>query len=469
MTEFRLLSRAGKAVETGALARFVAEFTGEAIGPEDPGYDRARRIWNALIDRHPGLILRCRGAAEVVAAIRFARAHDILVAVRGGGHNVAGRAVCDAGMVIDLSQMRGVHVDPGAMTARVEGGATLGDLDRETHLHGLAVPTGVVSRTGIGGLTLGGGVGWLVRRYGPSCDNVLEFELVTAEGRVLSVSAADHEDLFWALRGGGGNFGVVTSILFRAHPVHTVLGGMIVYPREDAAAILRHYRDFMDGKPPAELTAYAAFVTTPEGAPVIAIIACWCGYVAEGERAMASLRGFGTPLADTVQPMAFPDMQKLLDGAFADGTRNYWKSAFIAELSDDAIEMLIAYAHRMHSPLSGIVIEFYAGPGGRVGSGDGAFAQRGAEYDIGFMAQWTDPAEDESHMDWARHGWDSIQAFASGGSLLNFLGAEAPDTVRAAYGASFARLAELKRTYDPENFFSLNQNIRAAETEAIRL
>jgi FAD/FMN-containing dehydrogenase len=461
MSSTMLVNRSGARIADDAIDAFADAVSGEVIRPNDPGYDGARRIWNALIDRHPGLILRARGAADVVEAVSFARQHDLVVAVRGGGHNVAGRALCDGGLVIDLSAMRGVLVDPGNRTVRVQGGATLGDVDRETHLYGLAVPAGVVSKTGIAGLALGGGVGWLVRKYGPTCDNVLAFELVTADGRLRNVSAGENPDLFWALRGGGGNFGIVTSFLFRAQPISTVLGGLIVHSREQAGAVLRHYRDFM-ASAPEELTAYAALMSTPDGQPATAVIPCYCGDPAEGERVMAPLRRFGSPLMDAVQAMPFPAMQKLLDDAFPDGTRNYWKSTFIKELSDAAIDVVVAHANCMQSPLSGVVVEFYGGAAGRVGPTETAFAQRRGEYDIGFMAQWTDPAEDAAHMAWARDAWEAMRPHSSGGYLLNFLSEENPDVIRAAFGDNYERLAQLKRQYDPTNFFSLNQNIKAA-------
>jgi FAD/FMN-containing dehydrogenase len=281
-----LSNRSGVPVDQAAIEAFTNGLSGQAILPGDDAYDAARRIWNASIDRHPGLIARCHGVADVVRAVDFARENELLVAVRGGGHNVAGRALCDDGLVIDLSEMRGVVVDPEARTVRVEGGATLGDLDAATHPHGLAVPVGVVSRTGVAGLTLGGGVGWLVRKYGLSCDNVLAFEVVTADGSVLTATAEAHPDLFWALRGGGGGFGVVTGFTFRAYPVSTVLGGLLVHPRERAGDLLRFYRAFM-ATAPEDLTVYCALITTPDGMPAAAAIACWCGDVAVRSKARA--------------------------------------------------------------------------------------------------------------------------------------------------------------------------------------
>jgi FAD/FMN-containing dehydrogenase len=456
-----LVSRAGHPVAKEAIAAFASDLAGRVIGPEDADYDQGRRIWNAMIERHPGLIVRCRGVADVIQSIKFAAEHDLLVAVRGGGHNVAGRALCNGGLVIDLSEMRGVFVDPTERLVRAQGGATLGDVDRETHLHGLAVPLGVVSKTGIAGLTLGGGVGWLVRRYGPTCDNVVAFEVVSASGELMTVSANQNPDLFWALRGGGGNFGVVTSFTYRAYPISTITGGLLVYPREMAVAVLRNYRDYI-ATAPDTVTAYAAMLTTPDGMPAIAVVACHSGDPDDAQRDLAPLRNFGSPIVDAIQPMPFPAMQKLLDGAFPDGTRNYWKSAFINDLSDAAIDVLVAQASAMLSPLSSIVIEYYCGAAGRNGEASSAFGHRSKEFDVGLMPQWTDPAEDRLHMDWARSASDALEPFANGGYYANFLADERPDVVRAAFGENYDRLAKIKATYDPKNFFSQNLNISPA-------
>src|SRR6201987_4507821 len=305
----------GMAVGHDRIGRFQTAFRGEVIQPGDSGYETAGKIWNASIDKQPGIITQCSGVADVVAAVNFARENELLVAVRGGGHNVSGKAVCDDGIVISLSGMKGIHVDAANHTARVQGGATLGDLDWETHVFGLAVPAGIISKTGIAGLTLGGGVGWLVRKYGLTCDNVLSFDIVTADGKPRVASADENEDLFWALRGGGGNFGVVTSFEFRAHPVSTVLGGMVMYPRDRAAEVLRFYRDFTQSAP-EELTAYVALLHTPDGIPAVAVIGCYCGEVTEGEKLFRPLRTFGSPILDAIQPMAFPQMQTFLDAGF---------------------------------------------------------------------------------------------------------------------------------------------------------
>jgi FAD/FMN-containing dehydrogenase len=460
MPETAVTGRTG-GMEEAAVAALREGFGGTVITPADPGYDQARRIWNASIERRPALIARCAGTADVVRAVRFAREHGLVAAVRGGGHNVAGRALCDDGIVIDLSAMRGVFVDPAARTVRVQPGCTLGDVDRETHLFGLAVPAGVVSKTGIAGLTLGGGVGWLVRKHGLTCDNLIACEVVTADGRVLTASADENADLFWGLRGGGGNFGVVTSFLYRAHPVSTVLGGLLVWPRDRAGDVIRHYRDFI-ADAPEELTAYAALVHTPDGQPAVAVICCWCGDIAEGERVLQPLRSFGPPAMDMVQPMPFPAMQSLLDGAFPDGTRNYWKSTFLKDLGDDAVDLVVAHANRAGSPLSAVVIEYYAGAASRVGGTDTAFAHRRFGFNVGMMAQWTDPAESDRHTAWARAFFDAMRPHSSGAYLLNFVGEEGLDTIRAAFGASYERLAQLKKKYDPTNFFRLNQNVQPA-------
>jgi hypothetical protein len=458
MATSTLKRRNGTLVDKTLIDAFRQDFLGSILLPDDAGYELARRIWNASIDKHPGLIARCLGMADVVRAVKFARANDLLVAVRSGGHNVGGRAVCDDGIVIDLSAMKGIFVDPRLRTVRVQSGATLGEVDRETHLHGLAVPAGVVSKTGIAGLTLGGGVGWLVRKYGLTCDNVLSCEVVTAEGDIVTADAETNADLFWGLRGGGGNFGIVTSFLYRAHPVSTVLGGLVLHPRDQAGAVLHYYRAFM-ASAPEELTAYAGLLSTPDGMPAVGVLVCYCGDLAEGERILKPLRSFGSPIVDAVQPLPFPAMQKLVDDAFPDGTQNYWKSTFLKELSDEAIDVIIAHADRAQSPLSAVVVELYGGAAGRIGQAETAFAQRQAQYNVGITAQWTDTAESETHIGWARDLSKALEPYSSGGYLLNFLSDENPESIRAAFADNHARLVDLKTKYDPGNFFSLNQNV----------
>jgi FAD/FMN-containing dehydrogenase len=449
----------GMSVSQDQIKGLQATFRGELIQAADLEYDIARKVWNASIDKHPGIIARCTGVADVIAAINFARENSLLLAVRGGGHNVAGRGLCDDGMVIDLSRMKGIRVYAKNRTATVQGGATLGDLDRETHIYGLGVPAGIISKTGIGGLALGGGVGWLVRKYGLTCDNVLSFDIVTAEGEPRIANKDENQDLFWALRGGGGNFGVVTSFEFRVHPVGTVLGGLVIYPRECAVEVLRFYRDFTQSAP-EELTAYAALLHTAEGMPAVAIIACYCGVLAEGVQALKPLRSFSSPVVDTIRPIPFPQMQTLLDPAFPDGNHNYWKSTFLHEFSDDAIDILVENANRAVSPLSAIVVEYYGGAASRVGVSETAFAQRQAQYSIAFLAQWTSPGGSQLNIEWAQILANSIRPFSSGAYYLNYLGEEGEDTVKAAFGPNHARLMAVKKKYDPKNFFCSNQNIK---------
>lgn len=462
MVDTKLQNKAGQAVSEDKIVEFAGNLRGNLIRPGDADYETSRQNWNALVDKHPGAILRCSGTADVAAAVNFARQNDILVAIRGGGHNVGGRALCNDGLVIDLSGMRAVHVDPVARTVRVQGGATLGDVDRETYVHGLAVPLGVISKTGAAGLTLAGGVGWLIRKYGTSCDNVLEMEVVTADGHVRTVNTKENSDLFWAMRGGGGNFGVVTSFLYRAHPVSTVLGGLIVYPRAAASEVLRGYRDFM-ASAPDELTVYAGMICTPDGVPATAVLPCWIGDdMAAGEEAIAPLKQLGEPMMVAVEQMPFPAMQSVLDDAYPDGTRNYWKSAYVKGLPDAAIDILVEQAKGMTSPMSALLIEFHGGASTRSASDANAFAQRRSDYLIGFMPQWTDASEDADHIAWARGAWNAIQPYAERGYLLSYLSEDEQHNVPEAFGSNYDRLRQLKKTYDPANFFSINQNIQPA-------
>lgn len=442
-----------------------ANFRGQILEPSDTGYDEARQIWNASIDKRPNVIARCSGVADVLAAIDFARANNLETAIRGGGHNVGGRALVDDGLVIDLSRMRSVHVDPASRRVRVEGGATLADLDRETHAFGLSVPCGIVPKTGIGGLTLGGGVGWLLRKYGMSIDNLLSCQVVTADSRVVTASRSENEDLFWALRGGGGNFGVVTSFEFQGHPVNTVLGGLVLYPREAASEVVRHFRDFMPAAPD-ELTAYAAFIHGPDGTPLVGVIACYCGEISEGERVLQPLRSFGNPIVDAIQPMPMPAMQGLLAASFPDGNQNYWKSTMQRELPDEAIDAIIAHANKMNSPLSAVVVEYYGGAAGRIPNDATAFPHRDLPWDILFIAQWTDVNETPAHRDWARAGEEALQPFGSNAHLLSALDNEGDDVIKTAFGGNLARLAAVKQKYDPTNFFRVNQNIKPGLAQA---
>jgi len=451
--------RDGNIISTDAFNGFKSRVQGQVIVAGDEDYDMARRIWNALIDKHPGAILRCSGTADVAAATKFAKDNNILVSVRGGGHNVGGRAICDDGLVIDLSAMRAVHVDPVNQTVRAQGGALLGDVDRETHAHGLAVPIGVVSKTGIGGLTTGGGFGWLARKYGPACDNVIEAEVVTAEGRILTASADLNSDLYWGICGGSGNFGVVTSFLYRAYPISTIVGGLIAYPRDAAAEILRGYRDYV-ANAPDELTVYAALLWGPDGTPLTALVPCWIGENKDaGREVIKPLTEIGEPIVVDLHEMPFPAMQSMLDAAYAAGSRNYWKSTYLTSLTDDAIDTIVEQSKDMTIPGSAILIEHCAGATRTRKMGDNAFAQRGHDYLVALLPLWSDPADDKAQITWARAAHDALAPFSAGGTYLNYIGADEDSAVLAAFGDNIGQLKQVKRKYDPSNFFCTNANV----------
>lgn len=453
-----LLSAAGRTIAPAAIDAFRGAIQGQTIAPGDEDYESARRIWNWSIDKHPGLIVRCASAEDVIASVNFAREHNVLVAVRGGGHNVGGRALCDDGLVVDLSRMKRVQVDTEARRVRAQSGCTLGDLDAATHESGLAVPTGVITKTGIAGLTLGGGVGWLMRKYGLTCDNVLSYDLVTADGRRLTVTATDHPDLFWALRGGGGNFGIVLEFEYRAYPISHVLGGMLVFPRDRTVEVLQRYRDVMRDAPD-ELGAYAALMYTPEGEPATALFVCYSGDHAEGERIIAPLRDLD-PVADEVGVIPFPEMQSILDDAAPEGIHNYWKSTFLRDLSDEAIRVLVEHAARTPSTLTAIMIEHYGGAVSRVPPTATAYYHRSGRYNVGILSGWPLDAAAEPNIAWTRGLFDALQPYASGAFLLNFLDREEDDAIRATFGANYDRLVEVKNAYDPTNFFRQNQNVQ---------
>jgi FAD/FMN-containing dehydrogenase len=444
---------------------------GSLLMPGSEGYDQARTIWNAMIDRRPGLIVRCTDGADVARAVRFARAHDLIVAVRGGGHNIAGNAVCEGGLMIDLSPMKSVQVDPTARTARVGAGATLADLDREAQTHGLATPLGINSTTGVAGLTLGGGFGWLSRRLGLTIDNLLSGEVVTAGGDLIRVSAGEHPDLFWAIRGGGGNFGVVTSFEFRLHPVGPeVLSGMIVHPLAAARDVLRFYRDFLPTTP-EELVCWFVLRQAPplpflppewHGREILALALCWSGDLSEGVKAAAPLRGFGRPLADVVAPHPYTAWQTVLDPLLAPGQRNYWKSHDFRELSDGLIDVLVDYAGKLPDPQSEIAFAQLGEAVSRVPAAATAYTHRDAQFVLNVHGRWGDPARDAACINWARELFRAAGPFATGGVYVNFLTQEEGDRIPAAYGGNYDRLVRLKSRYDPTNLFRVNQNIRPA-------
>jgi FAD/FMN-containing dehydrogenase len=417
-----------------------------------------------MIDRSPALIVRCAGAADVIAAVSFARDHHLALAVRGGGHSAAGSSVCDDGLMLDLSLMKAIRVDPARRTVRAEPGVTWAELDRETQAFGLATTGGVVSTTGIAGLTLGGGIGWLGRTHGLSCDNLLSVDIVTADGQLRTASEAENVDLFWAVRGGGGNFGVVSSFEYRLHQVGpTVLAGLLVWPRPMARDVLRAFREFTLGAP-ENASAYAGLGTSPDGLPIVVVIAFHHGPTEEGEALLGPLRTFGPPVADMLQPMPYTAAQQMLDALNPPGNRVYWKSSILRTIDDDVLDMIVDRAANCPSPLSAALIEFYGGAINRVGTRDTAYPLRDATYALNAVSAWTDPAQDAANIAWSRALWEAVQPFSPGSVYVNFLGVgdEGEERVRAAYGSNYARLAQIKATYDPMNLFRLNHNIRPA-------
>ncbi len=462
MTDLRVVTAEGTdaILEEAAVHDFAASLRGALLRPGEDGYDRARQVWNGMIDRRPALIARCTGAADVIAAVRFAHDHRILVSVRGGGHNITGNAVCAGGLMIDLSPMKGIRVDPVARTARAEAGLTWGEYNRETQAFGLASTGGVVSTTGIAGLTLGGGLGWLMGKHGLSCDNLLSADMVTADGQLLTASAERNPELFWGLRGGGGNFGVVTSFEYRLHPVDPVLAGMVLHPMAKAREVLRFYRDYARACPD-ELTAFAALMTSPEGAPVVAIVVGHIGDLADGERLVAPVRKFGSPLVDTIAPTSYVALNTMFDAAFPyGGVQRYWKSSFLKELGDDVLEILVERAATMRSPLSMVGFFHVHGAASRVDANATAFGLRDDQWDYDVISQWTDPAESAGHIQWTRKFWTAVEPFASGAVYVNHLDAEEGTRIGAAYSHNYGRLVALKNRYDPTNLFRLNQNIK---------
>lgn len=439
---------------------FSARFHGDLLRPGTDAYESARKVWNAMIDRRPACIARCKSVEDVQSAIRFARDNDLPIAVRGGGHNAAGLGVCDGGLVIDLGGLRDVVVDPAKRTARAGGGATWGDFDRATAAHGLATTGGAVSTTGVAGLTLGGGLGWLMRSYGMACDNMIGAEVVTADGKVLHASATENADLFWGLRGGGGNFGVVTTFEFKLHPVSTIFGGMLLYPLARARDVLRLYRDVTRSAPDA-LTVFAAMMHTPDGIPVIALVICYNGPADEGERAIKAFRDFETPMAGAVGPMPYTDLQTMLDAGFPSGLQVHWRSEFVKSIPDALIEAAVSAFEKVPSPLSALMFEQFGGAVKRVPRDETAFDRRDADYNLVIVSRWADPADAAPNVAWARSTSEAAKPFTTGEVYVNYIGAgEGPERVHAAFGDDkFARLATTKRKYDPNNVFRLNQNI----------
>jgi FAD/FMN-containing dehydrogenase len=434
-----------------------AHLRGKLICPYDHGYDAARRVWNGMIDKYPAALVRCADEVDVVTAVRFARDHHLLVAVRSGGHSISGSSVCDGGIVIDLSGMKSIWVDPAKQTAWAQAGLRLREFVQATQTYGLATTTGTVGGTGLAGLTLGGGLGWFMGKYGLTIDNLLSVDLVTADGRVLRASASEYPDLFWGIRGGGGNFGIVTAFEFQLHPVGQVLAGKVVYPMEHAREVLRFYREYTSTAPD-ELTAYASLMTTPGGLPAIAINLCYCGPLEAGERLVEPIRKFGAPLVNLIRPRSYLKLIERADTGAPAGRHYYEKASTLKRLSDEAIETIANSGSSCTSPYSLVLIQHVHGAASRVGSTETAFALRGDSYVICILAAW-DGGEADRHIAWTCASWKALEPFASGGVYVNFLDNEGGEQVRAAYGGNYQRLVVLKNTYDPTNFFALNQNI----------
>ena len=462
MTDLRIATSEGAdaILEESAVEAFGGALRGPLLRPEQDGYDRARVVWNGMITRRPALIARCAGVSDVIAAVRFARTHRLLVSVKGGGHNITGNAVCDGGLMIDLSPMKGMRIDPVNRVAHAQAGLTWGEFNQETQAFGLATTGGVVSTTGISGLTLGGGLGWLMGSHGLSCDNLVSADVITAEGEFLTTSTEQHSDLFWGLRGGGGNFGVVTAFEYRLHPVTSVLAGMVIHPMEQAREVLRFYREFCRSCPDEALAA-TALMMSPEGMPVAVIVASYIGNVEDGEKVMLPLRKFGSPLADTIAPTSYVALNSLFDAAFPyGGVQRYWKSSFLKELGDDMIEVVLARSAKFLSPMSNVLFYHLHGAAARVDRDATAFGLRDDQWDYDVISQWTDPAETPDHIRWTRDFWTAVEPFSTGEVYVNHLDAEEAIRIPGAYSRNYERLVALKNRYDPTNLFRLNQNIR---------
>jgi FAD/FMN-containing dehydrogenase len=458
-----------KEINKSQFEKFRKEFGGQLIRPGDPAYEQSRKVWNGMIDKHPSLIARCSSKEDIVRSVNFARENDLLTAVRGGGHNVAGNAVCDDGIVIDLSQMKAIEVDKEQRIATAEPGVIWGEFDRATEPFGLITTGGLISTTGIAGFTLGGGIGWAMRKYGLTCDNLISADVITADGRSLTANENENPDLFWGLRGGGGNFGIVSRFQFRLHPINRHIGSLIFYPFEKARELLRFFNDFIR-ELPDEITPMFAFVTAPpapfiprefHGKKVVAMILSYIDQSDRGERAIKKLREWGQPIADLTAPMPYTAWQSLLDADAPAGFQNYWKSTYMNEINEEAIEALLSIVPNTPSPRTMVHLQYLSGAVGRVPENATAFAHRNAPIVLNIISLWEDVAQNQKNIDWTRQLYNALEPFSTGAVYVNFLGEEGEDRVRAAYGPKhYERLAALKKKYDPNNFFRLNQNIK---------
>jgi hypothetical protein len=450
-------------VEVTVPDELAGTFNGSLVAPGDPAYDEVRAVHNGLVDKRPGLIARCHNVADVQDAVNFGRDSGLEVSVRGGGHNVAGRAVSDGGLMIDLSLMRGVDVDPRRRRARAQGGATWNEYNRATHAYGQATTGGVVSTTGVGGLTLGGGLGWLMGKHGLAIDNVTQVEVVTADGQARLVNADDEPDLFWALRGGGGNFGVAASIEFETHPLDVILGGMVAHPLAAAGEVIDTYRQFTKDLPD-DATVFCGLVHAPDGSgtKLCALPLCHSGELGRAQADLAPLRQFGPPLLDLVQPMPYPAVNTMLDDAFPRGALNYWKSAFFTELSDAAVRTMVDAFEATPSIMTGMVIEHFHGEVCRVDPTATAYPHREPGYNLVLAGQWLDPADTDANVAWVRETFAALEPYTAPRGYVNYLADDESDRVTSAYGPNYDRLVEVKRRYDPRNLFHLNHNIAPA-------
>ena len=439
-----LSAPAGTVLDAAAVQALRDRVRGEVLRPGETGYDPARTVWNAMIDRRPALIVRCAGAADAIAAVAFARDTGLPLSIKGGGHGVAGKAVTDGGLMVDLSRMKGIRIDPVARTARAEPGLLWEEFDRETQAFGLATVGGTVATTGIAGLTLGGGHGWLTGKFGAAVDNLLAVDVVTADGELVQAGAEQNPDLFWAMRGAGANFGVATSFVYRLHPVGPVLGGMVIHPLDRGSDVLRFYREFAASQPD-ELTTYAAVLTGPDGGVVVALVACYCGSIEDGESVLAPLRGFGQPVADTFGPLPYVAMQAMLGGGFPHGRLNYWKSGLTDRITDATIAAIVEYGSRIPSPFSAIVLLDYHGAFGRVGKNETAHYHRDLPHDLVILSSWTDPAASDENIRWTRELFGAVESEMPGVYVNGLDVDDGRTVVHRAYGENWARLAALKR------------------------
>lgn len=451
---------ANTVIQAAAVEELRGSLRGELLCPSDDGYNDARSLWNAMFDKQPALIVRCAEVSDIISSVNFARTNRIPVAVRGGGHNVSGSGACDGGLMIDMTRLKSVRVDPLSRTARAEAGLTWGEFDRETQAVGLATTGGICSETGIAGVTLGGGFGWLMRKYGLAVDNLVSVEIVSADGQLRKASATENADLFFGVRGAQSNFGVITALEYQLYPIGpTVLAGLVLHPLETAREVLKFYRAY-NSHTPEEMSAWAALLTSPDGQPMVAILACYIGPIEAGEKVVRPLKEFGPPVADMIQPMPYVKSQSLIDESFPRGRSNYWKSSLLRELSDDAIDTVVEGFRAVTSPYSSVLIEQLGGAVSRVRKEETAFSHRTSPYDLVIMPMWSDPAESEKHIRWADELWRATQPFSSGGVYVNYLGNEGEDRVKASYGTNYERLVSLKNKYDPMNLFRFNQNIK---------